>query len=319
MKRLIYGLTLIAFGIFFIGLVIWNVIHPAKNYELTIKVASNELQKEVALLNLTPPNLQEISIITSEIPKPIVTGLAAWDGRQLVPLVWQNAVTESILFSDRTGADLSKVVGALRDHVTKDSIILAWWDLSRAIQLLAGREAPLNDPQARGLIIPPQWNHAFTQETVRWGAGAPAQSAEAFGHFIAALLADPRSGASMLRELAIGKPAYVVVHISDIRKISNTLPERVSIEYRDFPASGLSHGVIQSAKQWMNEENISGPFAAEPVDGGLRVHFTHRIEDSKRLIFQLLPFSTSNPTSVEGFELVFQYKGYWIYRLLVTS
>ena len=73
--------------------------------------------------------------------------------------------------------------------------------------------------------------------------------------------------------------------------------------------------MIKSAKQWMQDNRIDGGFAVEPMSGATRLHYFLRKEDSNALIAKLLPFSTSNPAQLENFDLVYQLKGYWIYKL----
>ena len=58
-----------------------------------------------------------------------------------------------------------------------------------------------------------------------------------------------------------------------------------------------------------------GAFAAEPIGGATRLHYFQRKADSDTLIAKLLPFSTSNPMQLERLELVYQHKGWWVYRL----
>ena len=316
MARLIAGVALIAFGFVLLTLVGWSTFHPPAHYAIAVRPAPLETQRDAETLGLTPVALTEFLIEAKDMHDPVARGLVARDGERLVPLIWRNTVTSPVLFADRNAADLAKVITALRDHAPPDAVIFAWWDLSRAIRLLARRDAPLDDGNARGLSLPAAWPEAHAAETGRWGAGVPATAAVDFGRFIDALFDRTTDGAATLRRLANGKTAFVVVHISDVGKLAASKAGRLSIGYRDFPASGVSHGVIKSAKQWLQEEHINGPFAAEPVDGALRVHFFGKAEDGERLLAKLLPFSTSNPTSVSGFELVFQHKGYWIYRLV---
>jgi hydroxylamine oxidation protein HaoB len=204
------------------------------------------------------------------------------------------------------------VLDAIRQHTPAEAIVLAWWDLSRAIRLIAKRNAPLDDPLARGLLFPSAWQDASAQERSRWGADAPGD--EPFTQFIEALTLPEKDGAARLWQLAGGRPCYIAVHISDIWKTA-AATAKLSIAYRDFPSSGVSHGLIKSVKQWMQDNRIDGGFAAEPMGAATRLHYFLRKGDSDALIAKLLPFSTSNPAQLENFDLVYQLKGYWIYRL----
>jgi hydroxylamine oxidation protein HaoB len=314
MKNVI-GACLIATGFALLGWAGCSTPRPVSPYALTIAAAPEDLVKEIASLNLARDALQRIEIASPEERRPIASGLVARDGERLAPFVWRNEVTEPILFSDVSAADIAKVLAAIRNHVNENALVLAWWDLSRAIRIAAQRNAPLDDARASGLLIPSTWTQARGAEQARWGAGAETQSTETFDRFIDALLSDEKRGADIFSQIAAGRPAYVAVHISDVWKTSAARPERLSIAYKDFPSSGVSHGVIKTATQWMREQKIDGGFAVEPIGGATRLHYFQRKGDSDALIAKLLPFSTSNPMQLERFELVYQHKGWWVYRL----
>lgn len=315
MKRVL-GIGLVAIGLALLGWAGWSALRVTPSYTLTTAPATANARKESAVFGLAPETiLESLDVSTRDEHRPVATGLVAREGEHLTPLMWRNAVTEPIFFADTSAADLATVLAAIRNHAPAEAIVLAWWDLSRAIRLVAKRDAPLDDSRARGLLIPASWTDAHDPERRRWGAGASAQTDETFTRFIEALGLPEKDGAARLAQLAKGRPCYVAAHISDIWKAAAVTPEKLSIAYKDFPSSGVSHGVIKSAKQWMQENNIDGGFAAEPMGGATRLHYFQRKGDSDALIAKLLPFSTSNPAQLENFELVYQLKGYWIYRL----
>lgn len=314
MKKFI-GAGLVAVGLGLLGWTAYETLRPVSHYALTLGAAPAEAAKEIASLALPPEALTQVQITSPEERRPIATGLLAKEGSRLAPLVWRNEVTQPILFTDVSASDISKVLTAIREHVPEDAVVLAWWDLSRAIRAAAKRGAPLDDPQARGLLIPESWTEARDAERARFGAGVEAQEGERFSRFIDALLSDEKEGARTLADLAGGKPAYVVIHISDVWKAAAARPERLSIAYKDFPSSGVSHGVIKSAMQWMKDNKVEGGFAVEPTGGATRLHYFQRKGDGDTLIARLLPFSTSNPAQLEKLGLVYQHKGWWIYRL----
>jgi len=310
------GAVLIAVGVALLGWVGYVTLHPVAHYTFVMTPAPADAAKEVEGFDIATAALQRVEISSPEERRPVATGLVARDDGRLAPLVWRNEVTEPIFFADVTAADATKVLAAIREHVPEDAVVLAWWDFSRAIRIAAKRQAPLDDPQARGLLIPAAWLEAREAERARWGAGVNSQSEETFSQFIDALTAtDEAQGASVLKKLAGGKPAYVAVHISDVWKAAAVKPDRLSVAFKDFASSGVSHGVIKSAQQWMREQKIEGGFAVEPTGGAMRLHYFQRKGDSDALIARLLPFSTSNPMQMERLELVYQHKGWWIYRL----
>lgn len=312
MRRLV-GAGLLALGLALLGWAGYSALRPASHYALTISPAPEDEAK--AFAGLSPGRLSLVEIKSPEERRPIASGLVASDGARLTPLLWRNEVTEPILFWDVSASDMAKVLSAIHEHVEEGAAILAWWDLSRAIRVAAKRDAPLDDNEASGLLVPSAWTEAEGVERKRWGAGATPASHESFARFVDALVSDEKQGAALLAKLAGGKPAYVVAHISDVWKAAAARPERLSIGYKDFPAPGVSHGVIKAATQWMREQKIEGAYAAEPMGGALRLHYFARKGDSETLIAKLLPFSTSNPAQLEKFDLVYQHKGWWVYRL----
>ncbi len=314
--RRIAGAGFIAIGLALLGWAGASALRARPSYTLSISAASDANRRELAAFTLAPEiMIDRVEVSTPDERRPVATGLVAREREGLTPLMWRNAVTEAIFFADTSAADLATVLAAIHEHAPAEAIVLAWWDLSRAIRLLAKRDAPLDDPDARGLSIPASWIDAREPERARWGGGGGAQSGEIFMRFIEALTLSEKDGAARLAQLANGRPCFIAVHISDIWKAAAVTPAKLSLAYKDFPSSGVSHGVIKSAKQWMQDNHIDGGFAAEPMGGATRLHYFQRKGDSDALIAKLLPFSTSNPAQLEKFELVYQLKGYWIYKL----
>jgi hydroxylamine oxidation protein HaoB len=315
--RLVAGVALILFGFALLGWAIYAGLNSAAPFETRLASITPEAAKEVAGFGLKADRLQKIEVSAKDERKPVADGvIASGEGGRLTPLVWRNQVTEPILFSDVSADDAAKVLAAIREHTPQDAVVLAWWDFSRAIRLIAERAAPLDDAQARGLLVPAAWSAAAAPERARWGAGAPASSVDVFTRFIDALLESDEARASdALKKLADGKPAYVAVRISDVWRLAAVRPQKLSIAYKDFAATGVSHGLIKSAQQWLRDEKIEGGYAVEPTGGATRLHYFQRKSDGDRLIARLLPFSTSLPLPLTRLSLVYQHKGWWIYRL----
>jgi hydroxylamine oxidation protein HaoB len=263
--------------------------------------------------------LKELSVKVPGVREPVAEALIAHeaDGR-VVPLNWQNNVTEPVLSADITSAEVSKVMAAIRDHVSGDAVVLSWWDLSRKIRLISGRHAPLDDPFARGLLLPAAWENRETivrdHERDFWGANVPAEDGKTFKKYIDAMLMNEHDGAEALAALAPGKTVYVAVHLSDIWKIASDRPKQISLRYKDFPGS-VSHGVMKATRDWMVEQKLNAAFAVEPLGNAIRIHYLPNAADSELLITKLLPFTTSNPLQLKNFKLVYQHRGFWIYQL----
>jgi hydroxylamine oxidation protein HaoB len=239
------------------------------------------------------------------------------DGR-VVALNWQNNVTEPILAADLTAEEVGKVTKAIQDHVPTDAVVLSWWDLSRKIRLVSQRNAPLDDPLARGLLLPASWSAARPliqgKERAYWGAAVPEQDGKVFSQFIDALLLDEEKGAAALAALAPGKKTFVAVHLSDIWKVAMERPDSLAILSKDFPGSA-THGVMRTASRWLRDQKLDASYAVEPIGNAVRVHYLSRPADSQRLIARMLPFTSSNPMQLTHLKLVYQHRGFWIYEL----
>lgn len=320
MKRILSG-TLIVGGMAAIALAAHSALQPpAAPYELHASQASFDSLPDSFASGAQMMKLERFEWTTPGVKAPVATAIVARDALgRLVPLDWRNAVTEPVFFADIAAADTAKVLAAIKEHVPSDAVVLSWWDLSRRIRSVAQRQAPLDDPLARGLLTPSAWSSSTKrvdeEQRSLWGAGVPDGDADMFASFIDALLLDEERGASALHELAGGKAAYVAVHLSDISKAAIARPDIVQIAYRDFPGAGHSHGVMKTVRQWAQTENIEGGYAIEPVGNAIRVYYLPRKSNSDLLLARLLPFSTSNPLRLDRLQLVYQHKGYWIYRL----
>ncbi|MFY9626769.1 MAG: hydroxylamine oxidation protein HaoB [Methylocystis sp.] len=317
--RLVASSGLILGGVGILGWALWSSLEPPPlPFDLTVGPATAASLTDFS--GVDPGELKKLEIRTPDLKNPIATGVV-WlaEGGRPTPLSWRNAVTEPVFFAEIDPADSARVLSAIREHVPADAVILSWWDMSRRIRAIAGRQAPLDDPLARGLLTPAAWSagaEAITEKRrAFWGAGVPADQSEGFGKFIDALLMDEAQGATALAELADGKEAFVAVHLADIWKAAAARPDLFAVAYKDFAGGGDAHGVMKAAREWMQENRIEGGFAVEPMGAAMRVHYLPQSADGQRLLALLLPFSTSNPLALQRFELVFQHRGYWIYRL----
>lgn len=319
--KFIISVGLIVAGVAILAWAATSALQPSPlPYGLHFSQASAAALPEFSGLGIDEAKLERLDVNAPGVKNPIATALITHDhDGGLVPLSWSNAVMEPVFFPDLNAAETSKVLAAIKDHVPREAIILSWWDLSRRIRSIAQRQAPLDDPLARGLLIPSAWssrgNRVIENQTALWGAGVPPGDGAVFAKFVAALLSHEQDGADALAEIAGGKPAYLVLHLSDIWKAAAARPDLISIAYRDFPGAGGLHGVSKAVHQWIQEQKIEGGYTVEPIGDAVRLHYLPRKSDSEHLLAQLLPFSTSNPLRLDRLRLVYQYKGYWIYEL----
>ena len=111
------------------------------------------------------------------------------------------------------------------------------------------------------------------------------------------------------------KSVFVALRLYDVWRLAVARPERLSIAYKDFVNVGDAHGAMKAVRDWMRQQRIEAGYAVEPEKGRVRVHYLPRPADAQLLLTRLLPFSTSNPLALTRLQLVYQYKGYWIYEL----
>ena len=73
-------------------------------------------------------------------------------------------------------AELAALSAAIAKHAPKDALILAWWDTSRQINLLSGRDTLFTSHIAEPLIVPVVWRDRMQAigkyEDQFWGAQA---------------------------------------------------------------------------------------------------------------------------------------------------
>jgi len=307
-------------GVLFVG---WATLSRTRPVDVPYKTSLSDApadafkKQDASAADVGP--IKELSVSVPDVRDPIAEALIAHEGDgRVVPLNWRNNVTEPIFSADFTAAEVNKVMTAIREHVPKNAVVLSWWDLSRRIRLMSGRQAPLDDPLARGLLLPTAWSDQETvvrdRERRFWGANVPADDAKTFKEYINALLMNEHDGAAALAALQPGKTVYVAVHLSDIWKIASARPDKISLRYKDFPGS-MSHGVMKAARDWMTEQKLNASFAVEPQGNAIRIHYLPKTSDADLLISKLLPFTTSNPLLLKEFKLVYQHRGFWIYQL----
>lgn len=320
-KRIAVPALLVGAGLAAIAFAALPVAKPPAEVPYTTKVTAVPVA-EMKGTERPPEDVGKIDKLELNVPgshQPVAQALIAReaDGRA-VALNWQNNVTEPVLAADLTTAEVEKVTKAIHDHVPADAPVLSWWDHSRKIRLVSQRNALLDDPLARGLLVPAAWAverpMIESKERAYWGEAVPAQDGDAFSKFIDALLLDEEKGAASLAALAPGKTTYVVVHLSDIWKLAMERPESLSIASKDFPGSA-SHGVMKTVTRWLRDQKLDASYAVEPMGNAVRVHYLSNPADADRLIAKMLPFTSSNPVQLTHLKLVFQHRGFWIYRL----
>jgi hydroxylamine oxidation protein HaoB len=153
-----------------------------------------------------------------------------------------------------------------------------------------------------------------------WRAPASAEESQKFQRFADALAADPKEGAAILRELAGGREAYVAVHLSDLYKLGLMRPGRLGVAYKDFPLQGGDvHGLSAMVKRWVRDNNYTAYTVHGISESFVRAYFLTDDKSGNTLLAQMLPFTTSEPLELKAVQLVYQYGGYWVYKIPATQ
>ena len=154
-------------------------------------------------------------------------------------LDWENHTSELLLTVDNKLCELAALSVAIAKHAPKDALILAWWDTSRQINLLAGRDTLFTTRIGEPLIVPTPWRERTDAvkryEDEFWGAPAGEQERATFQRFADALLAPPEKGAALLRELAGNREAYIAIHVNDLYKLGLMRPSSLTSPTRTSP------------------------------------------------------------------------------------
>ena len=235
---------------------------------------------------------------------------------------WRPEIDEPFLTATAPLPEIAALAAALRRHVPADALVLAWWDTSRQLALLAGVQTRF-DRHVVGapLALPAHWaaQRAAVEHTESgfWLHGAGSADADPpFAGWVDAMLARD-DGPARLRKLAGAREAYVVVHVRDALLLGTMAPDRLGVAFRDLPDSGNVHGSISGARDWVRAQGYAAYSAYAPAAGRVRVVALTDAASSATLVARLLPFHDSRKPAdaVPGLTLVHQVGGFWIYRI----
>jgi hydroxylamine oxidation protein HaoB len=236
-----------------------------------------------------------------------------------VMLDWENRTSELLLSVDSKLPELAALASAIAKHAPQDALILAWWDTSRQIRLLASRDTLFTSRLGEPLIVPAHWRSRTDSirkyEDSFWGASPDPQEQRQFQRFADALLAEPEKGAAMLRELAGEREAYLVIHVTDLYKLGLLRPEQFDITYKNFPMEGNMHGLIGYLKNWMQSNHFHTYTLQSLSDKMVRGYFLRDDNSSQALMAQMLPFTETMPLDLTALRLIYQQGGYWVYQI----
>ena len=267
--------------------------------------------------------IAQYEIHAEGVNDPIALATTARRGASPPILIsWENRSSELLISLDSKLSELTALATAINKHAGQDARILAWWDTSRQIKLLTGRDTLFTSHIGEPLIAPAAWQPQ--SEAIRryedqfWGASAPSEERRNFQRFAEALTAEPARGAALLRELAGAREAYIAVHVSDLYKLGLMHPDRLDMAYKNFPMEGNMHGMIGYLKKWMQENNYETHTMQSLSDNTVRAYFLRDAKSSNTLIAQMLPFTHSMPLDLTVLQLIYQQGGYWVYKIPAT-
>ncbi|RKZ46065.1 MAG: hydroxylamine oxidation protein HaoB [Gammaproteobacteria bacterium] len=322
---LITSSILVMGGVFLLSWLCWVKLRPGSppyQYQLLLE-GSIDAFPDLGLDAQADISIRKYALHVTENDKPLVifhVGERDNSDAEAVLLDWQNQIGEALITIAPPIADLQKLLAAITNHVPKEALVLGWWDTTRRLDLLAGIETPFRKNLAQPLLIPDAWSGRREEiekiEHHFWGLHNRKDVEKSdFNSFQEALLADTATGAARLRALVGEREAYLVLHISDIYKLSAMHPQQLGVGYRDFPNSGDLHGVINRIKDWLKNQGYQNYAVERREKTSLRVYFLTDIQSSETLIAQALPFTSSQPLLLEDIKAVYQHGGYWVFKI----
>ena len=238
---------------------------------------------------------------------------------QPIMLSWESRVTEPIGSIGGNLSELTTVATAIAQYVPKNAVVLAWWDISRQVRLLADRDTLFTSHHGQPVIAPSYWRGRVEAieryEREFWGAPAQAEESRQFQRFADALKSDADEGVAMLRELAGSRDAYVVVHVADLYKLGLMRPDRLDMAFKDFPLTGNVHGLVGQVKAWMKDNGYETYTLQGLSDKMVRAYFLQEGKNGKTLLAQMLPFMDRTPRELQAVQLVHNHGGYWVYKI----
>jgi len=254
------------------------------------------------------------------IDKPIAIAYrASKNGEHPVLLNWENLVSEPIGVMTSDLSELAAIAGDVAKHVPSKAVVLAWWDTSRQLGLLSGRETLFTSHLGEPLITPTYWkprsDSIRAYENQFWGNSGSPDEQRRFQLFADALSSEVPKGVAMLRELVGSREAYIVVHPADLYKLGLMRPDKLDMAFKDFPLTGNVHGLVGQVKGWMKENGYDTYTLQSVSEKVVRAYFLKQSTKEKTLLSQMLPLMNSTPIDFEALQLVHKQGGYWIYKI----
>jgi hydroxylamine oxidation protein HaoB len=315
------GTLLVTGGFLLLGWLAYISLSPGPapyNYKL-VEEGGVDKFAELGLKEWPDLAVSKYEVYVQNVKKPVAVAHLVKSGENPpVLLDWESLTSELLTAVDNKSSELVTLVTAIKKHAPEDAIILSWWDTSRQIELLTGRDTLFPSHHGEPVIIPSHWRERSeaikNYEEEFWGAPAPAEERRKLQRFADALVADVDKGSEILRELAGSREAYVVVHIADLYKLGLMRPKALDLAYKSFPMnSGNMHGLVNSVKRWKTENNYETYTLQSLNDRAVRGYFLSNGQDT--MLAQMLPFTETRPLELTKIQLIYQHGGYWVYKI----
>ena len=315
------GTLLVTGGFLLLGWLAYVSLSPGPapyNYKM-VEEGGVDKFAELGLKAWPDLAVSKYEVYVQNVKKPVAVAHLVKRGEGApVLLDWESRTSELLTSVDSKSSELVTLVEAITKHAPKDAVILSWWDTSRQIELLTGRDTLFPSHHGEPVIIPSHWRERSdaikNYEEEFWGDPAPAEERRKLQRFADALVADVDKGAGILRELAGSREAYVIVHISDLYKLGLMRPELLDLAYKSFPMnSGNMHGLVNSVKRWKTENDYKTYTLQSLNDRAVRGYFLRDGQDT--LLAQMLPFTETRPLELKEVQLIYQHGGYWVYKV----
>ncbi len=236
-----------------------------------------------------------------------------------VLLGWENLVSEPIVAMPADFSELTTLANDIAKHVPEGGLVLGWWDTSRQLKLLTGRDTHFTSYIGQPLIVPSYWkdrSDVINQyERQFWGPVASGGEQKEFQIFADALSSEAAEGVTMLRELAGSREAYIIVHPADLYKLALIYPERMDLAFKDFPLTGNVHGLAGQVKAWMKENGYTTYTLQSLSEKSVRAYFLNETEKGKVLLSHMLPLMNSTPVDFESLQVVHKQGAYWVFKI----
>lgn len=310
-------------GLVLLTLYAWLQLTPEDapySYQLTETGQAADFP-DLELEAWTDLTINQYDVLLAGADQPLAQ---AWFGQHTsqppVLLNWKNETIEPILALDQKAIELSDLARAIDKHASQDALLLSWWDTSRQLALLTGRDVLFHSALYEPLIIPNEWQSSAdairAYEATQAETATDPQERELFLRFTQSLLKPLATGLEELRQLAGSRDAYLVVHVSDLYKLGLLHPDQFGIVYKPYRLTSNLHGMITHVKAEMTNQGYYSYTLQSLSDDLIRAFFLMDEASYHTLLARLLPFTSQpSPLDLTSPRLIYQQGGYWVYQL----